>query len=112
MSHAQGCTGLGPRGGVSIRALAAAAGLSPARVHQITAGADLDVLDAALRRHSGDPLTYQGRPVYVLLRRDREARMPSTTQGCQPAGRAVKYLHKCDHNRPTGPGRRLDAGGG
>ena len=34
--------------GVSIRALAAAAGLSPARVHQITAGADLDELDAAL----------------------------------------------------------------
>ena len=34
--------------GVSIRTLAAAAGLSPARVHQITAGADLDGLDAAL----------------------------------------------------------------
>src|SRR5260370_31625312 len=34
--------------GVSIRTLAAAAGLSPARVHQITAGADLDELDAAL----------------------------------------------------------------
>ncbi len=34
--------------GVSIRTLAAAAGLSPARVHQITAGADLDGLDAVL----------------------------------------------------------------
>ena len=34
--------------GVSIRTLAAAAGLSPARVHQITADADLDELDAAL----------------------------------------------------------------
>ena len=34
--------------GVSIRTLAAAAGLSPPRVHQITAGADLDGLDAAL----------------------------------------------------------------
>jgi hypothetical protein len=34
--------------GVSIRKLAAAAGLSPARVHQITAAADLDELDAAL----------------------------------------------------------------
>jgi hypothetical protein len=34
--------------GVSIRTLAAAAGLSPARVHQITAAADLDELDAAL----------------------------------------------------------------
>ena len=33
--------------GVSIRTLAAAAGLSPARVHQITAAADLDALDAA-----------------------------------------------------------------
>ena len=34
--------------GVSIRTLAAVAGLSPARVHQITAAADLDELDAAL----------------------------------------------------------------
>ena len=34
--------------GLSIRKLAAAAGLSPARVHQITAAADLDELDAAL----------------------------------------------------------------
>ena len=34
--------------GVSIRTLAAAAGLSPARAHQITAAADLDGLDAAL----------------------------------------------------------------
>jgi hypothetical protein len=33
--------------GISIRALAAAAGLSQARVHQITAGADLDEPDAA-----------------------------------------------------------------
>jgi len=33
--------------GVSIRKLAAVAGLSPARVHQITAAADLDELDAA-----------------------------------------------------------------
>ncbi len=41
-------TGLSPRGGVSIRTLAAAAGLSPTRVHQITADADLDGLDAAL----------------------------------------------------------------
>jgi len=34
--------------GVAIRKLAAAAGLSPSRVHQLGAGADLDVLDAAL----------------------------------------------------------------
>ena len=34
--------------GVSIRALAAAAGLSSSRVHQILAAADLDELDAAL----------------------------------------------------------------
>jgi hypothetical protein len=34
--------------GISIRTLAAAAGLSPSRVHQIVAAADLDVLDAAL----------------------------------------------------------------
>jgi hypothetical protein len=34
--------------GVSLRTLAATAGLSPARVHQITAAADLDELDVAL----------------------------------------------------------------
>jgi hypothetical protein len=34
--------------GISIRKLAAAAGLSPAQVHQITAAADLDELDATL----------------------------------------------------------------
>ena len=34
--------------GISIRKLAAAAGLSPSRVHQIVAAADLDALDAAL----------------------------------------------------------------
>jgi hypothetical protein len=37
-----------PAEGVSIRALAAAAGLSSSRVHQIVAAADLDELDAAL----------------------------------------------------------------
>jgi len=40
--------GLGPRGGSLDPQLAAAAGLSPARVHQITAAADLAELDAAL----------------------------------------------------------------
>ena len=34
--------------GISIRTLATAAGLSPSRVHQIVADADLDALDAAL----------------------------------------------------------------
>ncbi len=34
--------------GISIRALAAAIGLSPSRLHQLVAAADLDVLDAAL----------------------------------------------------------------
>jgi hypothetical protein len=34
--------------GISIRTLAAAVGLSPSRVHQIVAAADLDALDAAL----------------------------------------------------------------
>ena len=41
--------------GVSIRKLAAAAGLSPARVHQITAAADLDELDAALGELRASP---------------------------------------------------------
>ena len=39
--------GAGPRRGISIRALAAAAGLSPSQVHQLVAGADLDARDAA-----------------------------------------------------------------
>ena len=39
--------GPGPRRGISIRALASAAGLSPSRVHQLVAGAGLDALDAA-----------------------------------------------------------------
>ncbi|MEV5011201.1 hypothetical protein [Streptomyces sp. NPDC055692] len=34
---------------VSVRKVAEAAGLSPTRVHQLTQGADLDALDAALR---------------------------------------------------------------
>ena len=34
--------------GISIRTLATAAGLSPSRVHQLVAAADLDTLDAAL----------------------------------------------------------------
>jgi hypothetical protein len=34
--------------GISIRTLAAAIGLSPSRVHQLVADADLDALDAAL----------------------------------------------------------------
>jgi hypothetical protein len=34
--------------GISIRTLAAAAGLSPSQVHQLVASADLDALDAAL----------------------------------------------------------------
>ena len=34
--------------GISIRTLATAIGLSPSRVHQLVAAADLDALDAAL----------------------------------------------------------------
>jgi len=34
--------------GISIRTLAAAIGLSPSRVHQLVAAADLDAMDAAL----------------------------------------------------------------
>ena len=43
--------------GISIRTLASAAGLSPARVHQLTAAADMDELDAALGelRAAGSP---------------------------------------------------------
>jgi hypothetical protein len=50
--------------GISIRALAAAIGLSPARVHQIVAAADLDALDAALGelRAAGWPARGSARP--------------------------------------------------
>ena len=43
--------------GISIRTLATAAGLSPSRVHQLVAEADLDALDAALGelRAAGGP---------------------------------------------------------
>ena len=44
--------------GISIRTLAAAAGLSPSRVHQLAADADMDALDAALgelRQRAGPP---------------------------------------------------------
>jgi len=45
--------------GISIRALATAVGLSPARVHQLVAAAGLDALDAALGelRAAGWPTT-------------------------------------------------------
>ena len=48
--------------GVSIRTLAAAAALSPARVHQITAAADLDELDAALGELRAAGWPRPGRP--------------------------------------------------
>ena len=40
--------GVGPRRGDLDPTLATAVGLSPSRVHQLVAGADLDALDAAL----------------------------------------------------------------
>ena len=45
--------------GISIRTLAKAIGLSPSRVHQLVAAADLDALDAALGELRGGRL---GRP--------------------------------------------------
>ena len=49
--------------GISIRALAEAAGLSPSRVHQLVADAGLDALDAALGelRAAGSGLASPGR---------------------------------------------------
>ena len=49
--------------GISIRTLATAAGLSPSRVHQLVAAADLDALDAALGelRAAGWPASRRSR---------------------------------------------------
>jgi hypothetical protein len=48
--------------GISIRTLAMAIGLSPARVHQFVADANLDTLDAALgeQRAAGSGLASPG----------------------------------------------------
>jgi len=48
--------------GISIRTLAAVAGLSPSRVHQIVTDADLDALDAALAELRAARLAGPGRP--------------------------------------------------
>jgi len=62
--------------GVSVRKLAAAAGLSPARVHQIAAAVDLDGLDAALGelRAAGWPTPDQPRRFSSPWRRRTSAR--------------------------------------
>ena len=76
--------------GISIRTLATAIGLSPSRVHQIVAAADLDALDAALGelRAAGwpapeDPDAREGGADW----RTRSS-WPSTSHGCRRSSTA------------------------
>ncbi len=77
--------------GISIRALATAVGLSPSRVHQIVAAADLDALDAAPGelRAAGWPFPW---------RIQTPGRTPDSAAGTNIAGRLsdeVSWLRRC-----------------
>ena len=83
--------------GISIRKLAAAAGLSPSRVPQIVADADLDTLDAALGelRAAGWPAAFRKLDALAVLT-GRLSRLsqcislalePRSPRRCCPAGR-------------------------
>jgi len=76
--------------GVSIRTLAAAAGLSPARVHQITAAADLDELDTAL----GD-LRAAGWPAPENPGGDDDAELDGRDLICDRLVDEVGWLRQC-----------------
>jgi hypothetical protein len=76
--------------GVSVRKLAAAAGLSPARVHQITAGADLDELDAALGE-----LRAAGWPAPEDPGGDDDAELDGRDLICDRLADEVGWLRRC-----------------
>jgi len=76
--------------GVSIRTLAAAAGLSPARVHQITAAADLDELDAALGE-----LRAAGWPAPEDPGGDDDAELDGRDLICDRLADEVGWLRQC-----------------
>jgi hypothetical protein len=87
--------------GISIRKLAAAAGLSPARVNQITAGADLDALDAALGE-----LRAAGWPAPEDPSGDddaeRQAAGHSAMRGARCRGTRKRREEPAGHNRRNG----------
>ena len=76
--------------GVSIRTLAAAAGLSPARVHQITAAADLDELDAALGE-----LRAAGWPAPEDPGRDDDAELDGRDLICDRLADEAGWIRQC-----------------
>jgi hypothetical protein len=83
--------------GVSIPKLAAAAGLSPSRVHQLVADADLDVLDAALNFSRANLNTRADSVPSVRHERLREHRNP-TRENC------YGWLHAASQGRAGQPG--------
>jgi hypothetical protein len=76
--------------GVSIRALAAAAGLSSSRVHQIVAAADLDELDAALGE-----LRAAGWPAPEDPEVDDDAELDGRDLICDRLSDEVSWLRQC-----------------
>jgi len=98
--------------GVSIRKLAAAAGLSPARVHQITAAADLDGLDAALGE-----LRAAGWPAPEDPAGDDDGEPDGPDLICDRLLAAVGWLRQCAgwlthlHTREFSPAVNLRPGG-
>ncbi len=109
--------------GVSIRALAAAAGLSASRVHQIVAAADLDELDAALGElraagwpapedisrccKSNDSQTPPGRP-RPWLPVCRRCTCPAPFRGVAPGGCRAGSVNRSGI-RGTGPCKEAGA---
>ena len=76
--------------GVSIRALAAAAGLSSSRVHQIVAAADRDELDAALGE-----LRAAGWPAPEDPEGDDDAELDGRDLICDRLSDEVSWMRQC-----------------
>jgi hypothetical protein len=87
--------------GISIRALAAAAGLSPSRVHQLVAAADLDALYAALGE-----LRAAGWPAPEDPDSDEDADLDGRDHLADRLSEEVDWLRQC-----AGWLRQLDGGG-
>ena len=87
--------------GISIRTLPAAAGLSPSRVHQIVADADLDALDAALGE-----LRAAGWPAPEDPDGDEDTDLDGRDHLADRLSHEVDWLRRC-----AGWLRQLDGGG-
>ena len=123
--------------GISIRKLAAAAGLSPSRVHQLVADADLGVLDAALGElraagwpapedpDSGEDAELDGRDSIAdrlsdevswlrqcadwLAHLDADSYPPAVNLGGRPSKDSFATAWRCRGVRQLGPLRRRPA---